>query len=136
MARPTAYKAEYAEQAYKLCLLGAKDKELANFFKVTEQTITSWKKKHPKFIASLKAGKENADAAVAESLYKRALGYTCKEDKVLQHEGIHTDTVTINKHYPPDVTAAIFWLKNRQRQNWRDKQEIEHSGDVSFTVER
>jgi hypothetical protein len=30
--RPTKYKEEYNEQAYKLCLLGATDKELADFF--------------------------------------------------------------------------------------------------------
>jgi len=29
------------------------------------------------------------------------------------------------KHYPPDTTAAIFWLKNRQPAKWREKQEVE-----------
>ena len=31
------------------------------------------------------------------------------------------------KHYPPDTTAAIFWLKNRQVERWRDKQEVDHT---------
>jgi hypothetical protein len=27
---------------------------------------------------------------------------------------------------PPDVTAGIFWLKNRDPQHWRDSQLLEH----------
>jgi hypothetical protein len=27
---------------------------------------------------------------------------------------------------PPDVTAGIFWLKNRNPQHWRDSQQLEH----------
>ena len=42
--RPTKYKAEYAEQARKLCLLGATDMEMADFFEVSEFTINKWKK--------------------------------------------------------------------------------------------
>jgi hypothetical protein len=34
------------------------------------------------------------------------------------------------EHHAPDTTAAIFWLKNRRREEWRDKQEVEHSGNV------
>ena len=55
--RPTNYKKEYDEQAYKLCLLGATDKEMADFFNVKEQTINNWKKNHPSFFESIKRGK-------------------------------------------------------------------------------
>ncbi|BFH60735.1 transposase [Paenibacillus azoreducens] len=34
------------------------------------------------------------------------------------------------KEVSPDVTAQIFWLKNRRPNKWRDKQEIGHSGSV------
>ena len=54
VGRPTRYKQEYAEQALKLCRLGAKDSELADFFQVSEQTINAWKKAHPEFLESLK----------------------------------------------------------------------------------
>jgi len=27
------------------------------------------------------------------------------------------------EHVPPDVTACIFWLKNRDPQHWRSAQE-------------
>lgn len=52
--RKSDYKEEYSDQVLKLCLLGATDKEIAEFFSVSEQTINSWKKKYPEFLESLK----------------------------------------------------------------------------------
>lgn len=130
--RPSKYKEEYAEQAYKLCLLGATDKELADFFHVNEDTINEWKKKYEDFSESLKKGKTIADATVAERLYQRAIGYVHPETKIISYEGMITDKIEVEKHYPPDPTAAIFWLKNRQRDKWRDKQEVEHTGEQTI----
>jgi len=125
--RPTAYKKEYNEQAYKLCLLGATDKEMADFFGVSEVTFNAWKKNHPDFLKSLKKGKEIADANVASRLYERAMGYSHPEDKIFNDNG-KPMIVPTTKHYPPDPTAAIFWLKNRKPAEWRDKREHEHTG--------
>lgn len=118
------YKDEYAEQAYKLCLLGAKDTELADFFGVVEKTINNWKKEHPKFLQSLKEGKLQADAEIANSLYNRAKGYQATELREEESEDGYKK-VTTTKHVPADATSAIFWLKNRQPGRWRDKQEQE-----------
>lgn len=134
MARPSKYKEEFAEQAYKLCLLGASDAELANFFEVDEATINRWKKRHPEFCESLKKGKDVADATVADRLFKRATGYEAPDLVTATYEGEITDTLEITKYYPPDTTAAIFWLKNRQPAKWRDKQDVEHSGKVQHQV--
>lgn len=131
--RPTKYKEEYAEQAYKLCLLGATDKDMADFFDVSEQTINAWKSAEPEFLESLKKGKEIADATVAQKLYHRAIGYEHPELITATYQGEITDTMEVTKYYPPDTTAAIFWLKNRQSRQWRDKQEIEHGGTVQHT---
>lgn len=125
VGRPTTYREEYAKQAYKLCLLGAIDKDLADFFEVTEQTINNWKKEYPEFFESIKRGKMIADAEIAEKLYHRAKGYSCTDTKFATHEGKITDSVEYVKHYPPDTTAIIFWLKNRQPDKWRDKQDID-----------
>jgi hypothetical protein len=128
--RPTKYKPAYAKQAYKLCLLGATDKELSEFFEVNESTIRAWKKDIIEFSVSLKRGKETADAEVAEKLFKRATGYSHPDLDIKMHEGKAVIT-KLKKHYPPDTTAAIFWLKNRRIQNWRDKTEQEIS-DKTF----
>ena len=76
MGRPSLYKEEYNDQAYKLCLLGATDKELADFFDVVEDTINKWKKRYENFSVSIKRGKTIADSNVADKLYQRALGYS------------------------------------------------------------
>jgi transcriptional regulator with XRE-family HTH domain len=124
MARPTDYRQEYAEQARKLCLLGYTDKQLADFFGVNESTITRWKQRHPEFCMSIKMGKTVADANVVESLYKRAIGYDYTEVE-LKTEGDKRSKRVIKKYNAPDTTAQIFWLKNRQPSNWRDKPAVE-----------
>ena len=117
VGRPTSYHKDYIKQAYKLCLLGAIDKDLANFFGVTEQTINNWKKNHPEFFESINRGKLIMDAKVAESLYKLAIGYSHPAVHVTNCRGKITITET-TKHYPPNIKACIFWLRNRQPEKW------------------
>lgn len=123
--RPTAYKADYAKQAEKLCQLGATDRDIAAFFEVTEQTINRWKLAHPEFCASIKVGKEAADERVVQSLYRKATGYSFDSEKVFQNAG-EIIRAPVVEHVPPSDTAAIFWLKNRRKDDWRDKSEVEH----------
>lgn len=133
MARPTKYQEAYAEQARKLCLLGYTDAELADFFEVSETTINNWKHEFPAFLESIKKGKSFADADIVDNLYNRALGYTTKEKRE-EKTADGFKEVEAEKHVPGDVTAMIFWLKNRQPKLWRDKQEVEQSGDLGLTV--
>ena len=128
--RPSKYKPEFAEQARKLTLLGATDRELADFFKVAESTLNLWKLEHPEFSESLKLGKEVADERVEQSLYHRAVGFSHPDVHVSNYQGEVTLTPIV-KVYPPDPTSCIFWLKNRRGADWRDK--IEHSHDVSLS---
>lgn len=123
MARPTKYQPEYAEQALKLCRLGATDKELADFFQVNEDTVNEWKKVHPEFSESLKEGKLLADAEVADKLFRRATGYEHKAVKITASPDGREHVTEYVERYPPDTTAAIFWLKNRRPDVWRDKTE-------------
>jgi len=121
--RPTDYHEAYPAQAYKLCLLGTTDVELARFFDISERTLNLWKKKHPEFMQSLRDGKESADSKVADRLLERAMGYEHPEVHISNYMGEVTLT-PITKKYPPDTAAAIFWLKNRQGAKWRDRQEL------------
>jgi hypothetical protein len=125
--RPTKYKKEFVEQAYKLCALGATDIEVADFFKVCEDTVNNWKHEHDEFFVSIKKGKDKFDSEKIEGALKhRALGYDHPEVKinVVDHAIVKT---AVTKHYPPETTALIFWLKNRNPERWRDKQEIDHT---------
>lgn len=127
VGRPTKYKEEYNELAYKLCLLGHTDEELAQFFEVHVSTIHQWKLDYPDFSDSIKNGKEFADVEIVQSLYNRARGMTLKK-QVVKGEGA---IVEVEDEIPPDTTAMIFWLKNRQPKKWRDKQVQEHEGEIT-----
>ena len=129
--RPTKYKEEYNEQVMKLCLLGATDVEIADFFNVDPQTVYTWRKKEPQFLEAVKEGKEKADARVSESLFHRALGYSHKATEFAKFNGTITDEKEYTKHYPPETLACIYWLKNRQSAKWRDKTEVEHKGEIN-----
>lgn len=118
----------------RLAKYGLTDKQMAEIIGVTEQTVNNWKKANPSFFESLKSEKEIADAKVERSLFERATGYSHAEDKIFNDNGQPLVVPTI-KHYPPDTTAAIFWLKNRKPAEWRDKQDVEHSGGVSIKVD-
>jgi hypothetical protein len=126
--RPNKFKPEYIEQARKLCQLGHTDPELAGFFEVHLQTINNWKVKYPEFLDALKAGKQVADSRVERSLYQRAVGYNYEAVKIFMPAGRANPVYApYTEHVPPDVTAGIFWMKNRDPAHWRDNQQIEHS---------
>ena len=120
---PTKYKESHNDEAYKLCLLGYTDVQLADYFEVTEKTINNWKSEHPTFLQSLRLGKEIADAEIAESLFKRGKGFTKEAIKPMLVAGNVVDHPVV-EYYPPDVKAAQIWLYNRQRHNWKQKQTV------------
>jgi len=128
--RPTKYQVAYNKQVFRLALLGASMEEIAKFFDVHIDTLYEWQSVYPRFSEALKNGRETADAKVADSLYNRALGYSVTERSVEESEdGVKTKNT--KKHIPADTTAAIFWLKNRQRDKWKDKQIIESTNTTT-----
>lgn len=80
-----------------------------------------WKKAYAEIADALKKGKEVADIEVENALYKRALGYDFEETKVEVEANGKKKITNITRHIAPDVTAQIFWLKNRRPDKWRDK---------------
>lgn len=116
---------------------GLTDKQIASNLGISEDTFYEYKKKHSEFSESLKRGKEIVDYEVENALLKRALGYeykeTTRESFWNEVKGIHEMKITkeVTKQVPPDTTAQIFWLKNRKPKEWRDKQQIEHSGEIN-----
>jgi hypothetical protein len=133
--RPTDYRDEYAEQAVKLAAMGATDAEIAAFFEVDVRTIYRWKHTREAFCQALKVGKDVADDRVARSLYQRAIGYEQEEVKIFMPAGAEDPVYApFTAKIAPDTTAAIFWLKNRRPEEWRDRQAVDHtSSDGSMT---
>ena len=113
---------------------GAVDTMIADAIGIHVSTLYTWKAQFPEFRDALKRGKDIADDMVEAALFRRATGYS--------HDAVKIMTVSVGdgcsdvrevpfvEHYAPDTTAAIFWLKNRRSDQWRDKREVEHSGAV------
>ena len=95
--RPSLYRPEYAGQAFKLCLRGATDRDLSDFFEICEATINNWKLNFPDFVAALKAGKTEADMHIAASLFNRAEGAVWTEEVVQKVKIEHFDEATGKK---------------------------------------
>lgn len=129
VGRPTDYRPEYVRMAARACQLGAIDKDLAEMFDVSEQTINAWKKAHPEFLEALKINKAFADERVERALYERAIGYSHAEDKIFNNNGEEM-VVETTKHYPPDTGACVVWLANRQPDRWKKDPGEVRSGDA------
>ena len=132
--RPSKRNPEIEAKLFKLAAMGLTDKQLAAAVDISEATLNNWKT-DTQFLESLNAAKADEDGNVRRSLYQRAMGYKHMDTKmfydkdlgeVVAHEYV--------KHYPPDTTACIFWLKNRDPEQWRDKVDHSHSGQVDTSV--
>lgn len=109
---------------------GLTDEQIAHNIGINVATLYTWKNKHSQICEALKRGKEVVDIQVENALLKRALGYSYTEKKVKREGGVITEEVTTVRDVPPDVTAQIFWLKNRKPGEWRDRQRIEVSATL------
>jgi transposase-like protein len=117
---------------------GLTDEQIAHNLGITAKTLYEWKNKYSEICEALKRGKEVIDLEVENALLKRALGYKYKEVKTEEYYDLNGElkerkTVTV-KEVVPDTTAQIFWLKNRKPSEWRDKQELQHSGSIDSEV--
>lgn len=120
---------------------GLTDEQIAKNMGIRRETLYAWVKKFPNISNALKRGKEVVDRQVENALLKRALGYRYDEvtkesverlnPKTKQPETVLVETKRVTKEVQPDTTAAIFWLKNRKPEQWRDKKETELSGGVT-----
>ena len=109
---------------------GLTDEQIANSMGVNKATLYRWKEKYCDICNALKRGKEVVDRQVENALLKRALGYTYEE---ITYEG-GVETKRVVKEVVPDTTAQIFWLKNRKREAWADRQNIELSQPIDDSI--
>ena len=109
---------------------GLFDAQIAKNMGISEATLYRYKANHPEIKEALRKGKEVVDIEVENAMLKRALGYTVRivEQKIDKFGDVHDCERDV--HIPGDVTAQIFWLKNKRRQQWRDKVEVEKAETV------
>lgn len=118
---------------------GLSNEQIAHNIGINKDTLYEWQKRFSDFSDALKKGKEVVDREVENAMLKRALGYDYEEvvqrPVVVDKETGETEmrvVQRVNKHVAPDVTAQIFWLKNRKPEEFRDKRDVELSGSVDL----
>lgn len=109
---------------------GLTDEQIAENMGINKATLYRWKEKYCDICDTLKRGKEVVDLQVENALLKRALGYEYEEVSKKYESGTLTEKKVIKKQVVPDTTAQIFWLKNRQPDKWKDKQDVQVSGEL------
>lgn len=115
---------------------GLTDEQIASNVGIGYSTLQTWKSKYQDIQDTLKKGKEVVDIQVENALLKRALGYEYEEVKEEYECGELAKTTRTKKQIAPDVTAQIFWLKNRRPDKWRDKQDIKVDGNINNPYEK
>jgi hypothetical protein len=131
--RTSSFSESLALRLLELAKGGATDKQLAAAAGVSLRAFHAWKGRHPDFKAALRKAKDVADELVEASLYMRAVGFSHPAVKFFCHEG-RVVSKRYREQYAPDTTAAIFWLKNRRPDLWRDAQKIDLSGGIGAQV--
>lgn len=128
------------------CRDGLIEKDIAHNLGISVKTLERYKKEHSLFSQALKRGKEEADIMVENALFKRTQGYRYDEitkerfpvydeiDKFLIVGYEMVETKRITKEVLPDPTSMIFWLKNRKKEEWRDKHEVEKTIEVKVPM--
>lgn len=124
---------------------GFTNEQIAEKLGVAASTFFDYKNKYPELSEALKKGQEVADVEVENALFKRAIGYkydevTKESDKVIDPETgqiktVMVETKRVTKEVQPDVTAQIFWLKNRRPDVWRDKKDVRTEVAGSLQIE-
>lgn len=110
---------------------GLTDEQIAQNIGISRSTLNEWKKRFPDIKDTIKRGKEVVDRQVENALFKSAVGYEYTEiTKELTDSGMKV-TKRVTKQMAPNPTSAIFWLKNRKPDEWRDKKETQVSGEMS-----
>lgn len=118
---------------------GLTQEQIAKNIGIRRETLIQWSNQFPNISNALKRGKEVVDIEVENALLKRALGYEYEEVKTIIEKDAKGNPKTkvekTKKQVVPDVTAGIFWIKNRKKQQWRDTHKFEHTGKDDGPIE-
>lgn len=112
---------------------GLSDSTIAQRLQISPRSLRRYVQQHADLALALKKGRLS-DRFVEAALFKRAVGYQYEETKMEEVDNKRKRVATV-KHVAPDISAATYWLKNRQPDRWHDKPPVlapEPPGDDHF----
>ena len=129
MSKTTKYKEEYVYQVEQACKNGFTTKQVAELFSVSASAIYSWRNTYPEFKKAMDAGRDVYNLATAETCLQKRLGGYFYNEITSRMVGVGADAKmqevkVVKRHVPPDTNALKFFLKNRNKERWPDKQDI------------
>jgi len=146
LGAPSKYDPKYCAIVKQLASKGFIDKEICDILLITEPTFIKWKKDYPELFKAHADGKKEPMERLENALFNRGMGMTI-EEKIYEPKMIKGKNGKpvkskyrmelirkTKKELPPNEGAAMLYLKNRYPDRWRDKQEIEHSGNIGYKV--
>jgi len=121
--RKKIFKPDYNAIAYNACSRnGARISDLAQIFGVHIDTIYKWMRAYPAFREAIVRGRDEYDTEKIERrLVDLALGYEYEDTIAEKDSQGRTRLRKISRQMPPNVTAMIFYLKNRSPERWKDR---------------
>ena len=123
--RPTKYDPKtHISWGRALAELGRTNEQIAEEFGVSGSTLDLWIAEHEEFSGAIRLDKELADGKVERSLYELATGYNYNAKKPMVVSSGHglgssIEMANYTEHVPPNISAIVFWLTNRQRAKWK-----------------
>lgn len=133
--RKSKYVSSMDNEARLHAATGLSDEDIANELKISITTLRNYRESHPSLHVAIQEGRDKwAVTKVEASMIKRAIGYEVEE--VTEEEGGKHGKKTTKtlKHIPPDTRAAQFVLTNRAPNRWKNRQEVEHTGEIGLTM--
>ena len=125
----------HPDHAKALAMRGFTNEEIASQLGIHRATLQEGINKYPDFSDAIRVGKEPANAKVENAIFKSCTGYYITEERAVvvgNGESAHVETVTETRFIPPVFQAQRYWSKNRMGDRWKDVQEVEHSGSISW----
>lgn len=104
--------------------------EIASHLGINRATLYTWSTKYPEVKSALTEGKKVADERVEQSLYEMCFGRNEREITIEKDEdGNVVKQIIRTRYIPPNVTAIQYWLQNRCNDKWKDRRQMEVTGD-------
>lgn len=105
--------------------------DIADYLGIALSTLCNYKNQYPELDEALRRGNQESIYAVENSLFQSCIGYYYTEEEVNKKTG---EVVEVRKYAKPNTTSIIFFLKNRDPQRWRDKQEHDVNANVAQVI--
>lgn len=108
--------------------------QVCEYIGISTPTYYKWLTTYPEFEEATLQGREAADYAVENALYRRAVGFSYTEKKIIERNGEIVQKEVYQKQALPDPTSCAIWLNNRQPDKWKKEPNNESQSQKAIEI--